>query len=154
MRKIIPRELYEQVLKHTVVSAVDAVIHRDGEVLVALRKQDPCKGQWWIPGGRQEKGESGEEAIVRKVKEEVGLDVKVERLIGVYDISFGRTAFQNVRTGVHHVVRVYLVTPKNAKQNVRTDSTQKEYKWIGRIEEGLHNYVKRALSESGVFEKK
>jgi 8-oxo-dGTP diphosphatase len=39
---------------------------------------------WGLPGGGVESGESPWQAVVREVKEEVGLDVEVERLVGVY----------------------------------------------------------------------
>jgi 8-oxo-dGTP diphosphatase len=40
---------------------------------------------WWnLPGGGMESGETVDEAICREVREETGLEVKVERLVGVY----------------------------------------------------------------------
>jgi ADP-ribose pyrophosphatase YjhB (NUDIX family) len=39
---------------------------------------------WNLPGGRVESGELPTEAVVREVKEETGLDVVIERLVGVY----------------------------------------------------------------------
>jgi colanic acid biosynthesis protein WcaH len=75
--------MYKKVLEHTIIAAVDAIILYQGKVLLVLRKQEPCKGQWWIPGGRQYKGERGEEAIVRKVKEEIGIDVEIKKQVGV-----------------------------------------------------------------------
>lgn len=41
-------------------------------------------GQWCLPGGRMEPGESAVEACAREVWEETGLRIRVERLIGVY----------------------------------------------------------------------
>jgi 8-oxo-dGTP diphosphatase len=40
---------------------------------------------WWnLPGGGMESGETVDEAVCREVREETGLEVKVERLVGVY----------------------------------------------------------------------
>jgi len=154
MKKRIPDKIYSQILDNTVISAVDAIICHNGKVLLGLRNQEPCKGQWWIPGGRQEKGETGEEAIVRKVREEIGLDIKVEKLVGVYDAIFDKTAFPKVTTGVHYIVRVYLVTPINPNQEIKLDNTQNKYRWIDKIEEQLdEEYIKKVLKDSGVFEK-
>lgn len=44
----------------------------------------PDLGIWNLPGGGVESGETPWQAVVREVKEEVGLDVRVERLVGVY----------------------------------------------------------------------
>lgn len=147
----IPDDAYEKILEYSIISAVDAIIVVNGKVLLGKRTQEPCKNQWWVPGGRQNKGEMPEDAVKRKVKEEIGLDVEVERFVGVYDVLFDKTAFPSVKTGVHYVARVYVVKPAGNAE-IRLDKTQKEYRWIDSIEPSLDNYVKRALKESGVFE--
>lgn len=151
--KRIPDNIYEQIVEHTVISAVDAIIYHQGRVLLALRKQEPCNGQWWIPGGRQYKGETGEEAVVRKMKEEIGLNVEVKKRVDVFDVIFDTTSLQNVKSGVHYVARVYLVTPQEDISKIKLDSTQTQFRWIEHIEEDLHDYVKTALRQSGVFDK-
>ncbi|MGE6631663.1 HAD-IIA family hydrolase [Bacillus sp. NPDC077027] len=50
--------------------------------VLLLQRAD--NGKWGIPSGHVEPGESIEEAIIREIKEETGLTVKVDRLIGVY----------------------------------------------------------------------
>ncbi len=67
------------------VLAVDAVIQlEDGNIIFIQRQNPPFQGQWALPGGQVEVGESVEEAIIREVKEETGLKVKIDRLIGVF----------------------------------------------------------------------
>lgn len=59
--------------KPTVAAIITA--HDDAaSVLLALRNHEPFKGQWCIPGGHIDLYEPVQEAIVREVKEEVGLD--------------------------------------------------------------------------------
>ena len=53
-------------------------------ILLIKRDTVPFKGYWALPGGRAELGENVEQAIVREVKEETGLDVTVVRKIGEY----------------------------------------------------------------------
>ena len=53
-------------------------------ILLIKRDTVPFKGYWALPGGRAEPGENVEQAIVREVKEETGLDVTVVRKIGEY----------------------------------------------------------------------
>ncbi len=63
---------------------VDAVIKKDNSVILIKRKNNPFKGAWAIPGGFVEYNETVESAVVREAKEETGLDVKIEKLAGVY----------------------------------------------------------------------
>ena len=56
----------------------------DKRVLLIKRRTVPFKGYWALPGGRVEAGESVQEAIVREVKEETGLDIEILRKIGEY----------------------------------------------------------------------
>lgn len=68
-----------------VTLGVNAVIvATDGRVLLALRDRPPI---WNLPGGSVEAGETPWDAAVRETREEVGLDVAVDRLTGVYDRS-------------------------------------------------------------------
>jgi ADP-ribose pyrophosphatase YjhB (NUDIX family) len=61
--------------------AVSAVILEQGNVLLAHRRDI----DWWnLPGGGLELGETVDEALHREVFEETGLEVEIERLVGVY----------------------------------------------------------------------
>ncbi|HDN83322.1 MAG TPA: NUDIX hydrolase [Candidatus Altiarchaeales archaeon] len=63
---------------------VDAVIIKDKKIVLIRRKNEPFKDFWALPGGFVEYGETVEQAILREVKEETGLDVKIVEIIGVY----------------------------------------------------------------------
>lgn len=55
----------------------------DGKWLVVKKKYGGLKGQWSLPAGFVEKGETADEAVVREVKEETGIDCIVKGLIGL-----------------------------------------------------------------------
>ncbi len=63
---------------------VDAVVEVDYKILLIKRKNPPYKGQWALPGGFVEYGESVEEAIKREVMEESNVKIEITGLIGVY----------------------------------------------------------------------
>ena len=66
--------------------AVGAVIWNEkGEIVLIQRAKEPHKGQWSIPGGRVEWGETLHEAIVREIREETGLEVRIAGFIEAVD---------------------------------------------------------------------
>lgn len=64
---------------------VGAVIIEDGRVLLVKRGHPPLAGEWSIPGGVLELGETLREAALREAREETCLAVETADLLGVYD---------------------------------------------------------------------
>jgi len=67
------------------IVAVGAVIVDDGRVLLVKRGQEPLKGQWSLPGGAVEIGETLQAALAREVREETCLEVDVGPVVEVLD---------------------------------------------------------------------
>ncbi len=57
---------------------VSAVIIKDGKLLLLKRKEEPFLGQWDLPGGYMNKGETPDQTVIREVKEELGVESKVD----------------------------------------------------------------------------
>jgi 8-oxo-dGTP diphosphatase len=67
-----------------IVLGVAAVIWNDqGCVLLIRRAKEPRKGQWSLPGGKLEFGETLTEGLLREVREETGLEVEILGLVDV-----------------------------------------------------------------------
>jgi 8-oxo-dGTP diphosphatase len=86
------------------VVAVGAVILDAGRVLLVQRGQEPLLGQWSLPGGAVEVGETLEAALAREVREETSLDVVVGPVVEVLD-SIRRDAAG--RPEYHYVIIDY-----------------------------------------------
>ena len=69
------------------------IFDQSGEKILLTRRSD--NGEWCLPGGGLDAGESAEEACVREVWEEIGLTVEVVRLIGIYTTPHRITVYKD-----------------------------------------------------------
>ena len=65
------------------------LVTRDGKLLLVRRAIDPWRGCWDIPGGFCEADEHPRQTVVREVREEVGLDVVVTGMLGIWMDVYG-----------------------------------------------------------------
>lgn len=90
------------------IVGVGAVIVDDGKVVLVKRKYEPLKGQWSLPGGMVEIGETLETALAREMLEETALRVEVGPVIEVFD----RIMHDEERRVRYHFVLIdYLCWP-------------------------------------------
>ncbi|MGE6258403.1 NUDIX domain-containing protein [Heyndrickxia sporothermodurans] len=59
------------------------IINEDNHILLVLRKKSPEAGHWSLPGGKVDYMETIENAIIREIKEELGIDIEIEKLLCV-----------------------------------------------------------------------
>jgi len=87
---------------------VGAVIVQHGKVVLIRRRYEPLAGQWSLPGGVVEIGETLESSVAREMSEETGLTVDVGPVIEVFDRI---TRDTEGRVRYHYVLVDYLCWP-------------------------------------------
>jgi 8-oxo-dGTP diphosphatase len=94
------------------VVGVGGVVIDNGRALLIRRGSEPLRGQWSIPGGMLELGESLQEGVARELREETGLEVRVGQLIEVFDRIYSDDGSPQAQTlsrpRFHFVIVDYL----------------------------------------------
>lgn len=70
------------------INVAAAIIERDGKVLATERGYGEFEGGWEFPGGKIEPGETGEQAIVREIMEELEVDVVPHELLCTVEYDY------------------------------------------------------------------
>jgi 8-oxo-dGTP diphosphatase len=97
---------------------VGAVILDSDRVLLVQRGNEPARGQWAIPGGLLELGETIADAVRREVAEETGLEIEPGEVVAVVDAIFPDQAG---RIHFHYVLIDLLARPVGGRLQPASD---------------------------------
>jgi ADP-ribose pyrophosphatase YjhB (NUDIX family) len=129
---------------------VGAVIVERGRVVVVRRATEPLKGEWSIPGGMLELGESVAAAAAREALEETGLTVEPGEVLGVFDRILPDSAGK-IR---YHYVLVDLLC-RRLSGELRAGGDAAEARWLTAeelmsfpVSEPAATLLRRALAKS------
>jgi 8-oxo-dGTP diphosphatase len=82
-----------------VIRVAAGIIVRDGRILIAQRKDGGRHaGRWEFPGGKIEPGERPEDALVREIREELGVEIRVGKLRAMLSHFYEK---EGVRVEIH-----------------------------------------------------
>ncbi len=125
---------------------VAALILRDGHLLLTRRGIEPFYDYWDIPGGFLDYGEAPEDGLRRELQEELGLDVEIESIFGLFTDEYGED-------GVAILAILYRCTALHEPAFCADDVV--EYRWFPldhlpeRIAFTSSQEALRALAEGG-----
>ncbi|MCL2438443.1 MAG: (deoxy)nucleoside triphosphate pyrophosphohydrolase [Coriobacteriia bacterium] len=106
---------------HAVRAACAIIVHK-GKILAARRFTGKRYDGWWeFPGGKIEPEETPEQCCVREIKEELQLDVAIDR--HYYSVDFVYPSF-------HLCMECYLCSPLSSVEDIVL-SEHDDYRWLG-----------------------
>lgn len=108
---------------------VGAVIVQYGRVLLIRRGQPPLLGEWSLPGGVLECGETLRDATIREAQEETGLVVETGELLGVYERV---VRSDDGRVRYHYVLIDFLCRAVSGALKAGSDAA--DVRWFGHEE--------------------
>lgn len=122
------------------VVGVGAVIVDTARVVLVKRAHEPLKGEWSLPGGTVELGETLEAAVAREVHEETGLTIDVGPVIEVFDRV--RLAADG---GVehHYVIVDYLCHVRGGQLEHGSDAD--DARWVGLDDLDAYRLTEKAM---------
>jgi colanic acid biosynthesis protein WcaH len=134
---MIPVEQYSQIIEILPILCVDIVVTNSrGEYLLVKRANEPRKGQWWVIGGRVLKGETLERAAMRKIGEEVSLDVERVHPLGYYEAVSQENPFG---CGARmHAVSIVFSARVDEFSSITLDGQSTEWKYSPELPPDFH----------------
>lgn len=128
------------------------VQRRDGKILLCRSKKWP--NLYTVPGGHVELGETLEDALVREVKEEVGLDIDVIELVSVQQVIYPAEFWKRA----HFIFFDFLCRTKGDEQAIPDRDEIQEVVWVSpekaltmEIDKYLRHFIMRILDSSLPF---
>lgn len=99
------------------------ILNPQNEILLLERNKSPEHGYWSIPGGSVEFGETIEDAIVREVKEELGLEVRIIKMLRVTNHILKEKK-------IHWVSPAFLVKIISGEPQNKENTKHNEIRWF------------------------
>jgi len=122
--------------------AVGAVALHDGALLLVRRGRGPAAGEWSVPGGRVQTGETVAAALVREVLEETGLETVVDGFLGWVE---------RIGADHHFVILDFAVTVLDPTETPVAGDDAAEVAWVPlteladtRLVDGLYDFLRDA----------
>ncbi|QCO20702.1 GDP-mannose mannosyl hydrolase [Acinetobacter cumulans] len=140
----LPDETFKSVIQHTPLISIDLIVRNEqGEVLLGKRVNAPAKGYWFVPGGRVRKNETLDDAFVRLVREELGIESGLTRadakFLGVFEHFYDDCVFGD-DVSTHYVVLGYEIFFSRNSFEIQLNKQHSSYIWQSNNENINNNH--------------
>ncbi len=99
---------------HSDPTACALCVDEEGRLLLVRRARDPDKGKWDLPGGFLQEGEHPLDALRRELREETGLEIEPEDIVGVFVDRYGEGEDAPATLNLYWTARVVGGQPQAA----------------------------------------
>jgi colanic acid biosynthesis protein WcaH len=142
--KLVPSEKFKIVIEYAPLISIDIIVKYKEKILLGKRVNKPAFGYYFTTGGIIRKNESFQEAQVRIVQDELGIELEQDLiLIGIFEHFYEDGIFDNIST--HYVNHGYLLELNKELKSLPNEQ-HSEYKWFTIDEvmksDQVHKYVK------------
>ncbi|NLJ80904.1 MAG: (deoxy)nucleoside triphosphate pyrophosphohydrolase [Firmicutes bacterium] len=112
---------------------IAAIIVKKEQILLCQRKEGALAGKWEFPGGKLEDGETPEECLVREIREELDLEIRVNQIYKAVHTHYDHGDF---------LIVGYLAEPLSGKIKLRVHA---DYAWVD-----YHRLIEYDLAEANI----
>lgn len=150
----LPDDTFKSIIQYATLISIDLIVRNEvGDILLGKRMNAPAKGYWFVPGGRVRKDELLDQAFIRLVSQELGIESGISRadakFLGVFEHFYEDCVFGG-GVSTHYVVLAYqLKIPKSCKLAINDQHST----WIWqdvelvKINNHIHKYTKDYFNE-------
>jgi 8-oxo-dGTP diphosphatase len=135
-----PRRLFDRFSVYFPYSTVDIIVRDGNSFILTKRAIPPYKNKWNLPGGVVFKTEKLVDTAKRVAKEELGLTVKIERFLGVYE---------NPILSRHDISHVFIASILKGK--IVRDFQSSEVKFFKNVPQNMVPYQKKIVYDAQLF---
>ena len=150
---------FREIVKNTPLVSIDLVLrNRNNEALLGLRKNNPGKNTWFVPGGRIRKDETIETAFKRITHDELGmaLDMRNARFLKVFEHLYKENFADEPGFGTHYVVLAFEIKLSNEQLELPLQQ-HFDYRWMPEKDllqkDDVHAYTKDYFRLSATAER-
>lgn len=126
------KKIFKVIVKNAPLVSIDLIIEHNNKFLLGLRRNEPAKNFYFVPGGRVLKGETLKEAFSRISFNEIGISLEFERakFLGVYEHFYIESIFgEDIST--HYIVLAYhIILSEEEAKKISLNNQHSKYKWF------------------------
>ena len=141
----IDKQTWKSIVDSMPIPSVDILVMCSDGILLGKRTNKPAKGEWFVPGGRIQKGEPLREAVHRIAEEELGIGVTIEQSLGTYDHFYGCSDVPE-SGGKHYIAHAYTVSTSGCQ--TRGDDQHEKFRTFETVPDSIHPHVEAYIEKA------